>query len=100
MTTRTNVTVEHDAPKHRFVANVAGGQAELVYSQPDPKTIDLQHTSVPAEARGQHVAEALASTAFAYARQAGLRVIPTCPFVRQWLLRHPEQRDVILSGRG
>jgi predicted GNAT family acetyltransferase len=94
------VTVVNDVARSRFAATVKGGEAKLLYARPDPKTIDLQHTEVPSEARGHHVAESLAAAAFAYARQSGLKVIPTCPFVRQWLLRHPEERDLVVSGRG
>jgi predicted GNAT family acetyltransferase len=30
-------------------------------------------------------------------RQRGLRLIPICPYVRSWLERHPEQRDLVAA---
>jgi predicted GNAT family acetyltransferase len=87
--------VEHRPQERRFVAEVGSGQAELTYTLPARGVIDLQHTAVPEGARGHGVAEALARAAFDYARANGLRVIPTCPFVRSWLTRHPEERDLI-----
>jgi predicted GNAT family acetyltransferase len=89
------MTVEHRPDEHRFVVQLDGGDAELTYTRPDAKTIDLRHTGVPKSGRGHGVADALAAAAFAYARAEGLRVIPTCPFVQGWLGRHPEGRDLI-----
>jgi len=34
--------------------------------------------------------------AFEYARSNGLRVILTCPFLRRWILSHPDQRDIVV----
>jgi uncharacterized protein len=89
------MTVEHRPGEHRFVVRLDDGEGELTYTRPDPKTIDLQHTRVPQSGRGQGVADALATAAFAYARAEGLRVIPTCPFVRAWLARHAEVGDLL-----
>jgi hypothetical protein len=87
--------VEHDEPGSRFVVHVDGDVAELAYTIVGPKLIDLQHTYVPASARGQGVAEALAEAAFEYARDQGYRVVPSCPFVRMWLRRHKEQATLV-----
>jgi predicted GNAT family acetyltransferase len=87
--------IEHRPQEQRFVAEFASGEAELRYALPTPGVIDLQHTAVPEGERGHGVAEALARAAFDYARAHKLRVIPTCPFVRSWLTRHPEEKDLI-----
>jgi uncharacterized protein len=91
----SGMTVEHDETRHRFVVHLNGSDAELIYARPDADTMDLQHTGVPAGERGHGVAAALAAAAFDYARRHGLRVVPTCPFVRVWLERHPDQRDIV-----
>jgi uncharacterized protein len=87
--------VEHDEAGSRFVVHVDDAEAELAYTIVGPKLIDLQHTYVPASARGKGVAEALAEAAFEYARERGYRVVPTCPFVRMWLRRHKEQAALV-----
>jgi uncharacterized protein len=87
--------VEHDEAHHRFVLRLPGGDAELDYERPDRDTINLRHTEVPESDRGHGAAALLASAAFTYARSQGLRVIPTCRFVRAWLDRHPAERDII-----
>ena len=84
------MTVEHDEKENRFFVSLDGDEADLVYTRIGPKLIDLQHTYVPESARGHGVADALAEAAFAYAREHGDRVVPSCPFVRVWLRRHPE----------
>jgi uncharacterized protein len=87
--------VQHDPDRHRFFVEVTGGPAELTYRGPDEKTVEFVHTGVPEAAAGQGVAGKLAQAAFAWARKEGLRVVPTCPYVRKWLERHPEERDLV-----
>jgi predicted GNAT family acetyltransferase len=87
--------VEHDERESRFFVHFDDEDAELAYSRAGPRLIDLQHTYVPESARGHGVAEALAEAAFAYARENGYRVIPTCPFVRSWLRHHPEEAALV-----
>jgi uncharacterized protein len=87
--------VEHREKAHRFLVQTDVGSAYLRYERPDERTIDLKHTVVPEAAEGRGVGSALARAAFDYARAQGLRVVVTCPFVTQWVKRHPEVRDVL-----
>ena len=87
--------VEHDESGNRFFVCVGDEDAELAYALPGRGLLDLQHTYVPESGRGQGIAEALAIAAFEYARQHGLRVIPSCPFVRKWLETHPEEASLV-----
>ena len=89
------VQVEHREKAHRFTVETDVGTAFLKYARPDERTIELQHTVVPEAAEGRGVGGALARAAFDYARAQGLRVAVTCPFVTQWVKRHPEVRDVL-----
>ena len=85
----TDVTVRHEPSASRWVADVAGGEAELRYEATDG-ALDLQHTLVPPEARGRRVADALVRAAVAHAEATGVRLIPTCPYVAAWASRHPD----------
>ena len=89
------MNVEHDERGGRFFVRFEDGDAELAYNRVGPKLIDIHHTFVPASARGHHVAEAMAEAAFRHAREHGWRVVPTCPFVRRWLMRHPEEVKLV-----
>ena len=86
------MTIQHDAQAHRFVLPLADGEAELVYGYFNEEILDLQHTEIPASGHGQGVGDALVRAALTYAREHGLRVIATCPYVQAWLKRHPEER--------
>jgi predicted GNAT family acetyltransferase len=89
------VNVEHDAAGHRFTVREEEGNGELVYVPTPPNLFDLVHTEVDPALRGRGVGEALAEAAFAYARERGARVIPSCRFVKKWLEKNPDQRDVV-----
>jgi uncharacterized protein len=89
------VNVEHRESESRFVVRFSDGDAELEYARVGPRLIDLRHTYVPKSARGHGVAEALAQAAFEYAREQGLRAVPTCPFVRRWLAGHPDEMKLV-----
>jgi len=74
------------------MVTLADGDAELLYGMFGDDVIDLQHTEVPPSGKGQGVGDALVRAALAYARERGLRVMATCPYVQAWLRRHPEER--------
>lgn len=86
------VPVRHDAGGSRFVVDLPDGQAELIYGEFTEDVLDLQHTEVPQSGRGQGVGDALVRAALRYARERGAHVMATCPYVRAWLQRHPDER--------
>jgi hypothetical protein len=90
--------VQHEPQRHRFSLEVAGGTAELVYRPLSDGIVELVHTGVPEAAAGQGIAGQLAQAAFDWARFTGTRLVVTCPYVRRWLERHPEQRDLVQTG--
>ncbi|HEU4680307.1 MAG TPA: GNAT family N-acetyltransferase [Gemmatimonadales bacterium] len=91
--------VEHDTQAHRFVAQVSSGTAVLAYAAAGPGLIELYSTFVPAPDRGRGVGGRLVEAALGYAREQGMRVIPTCQYVAQWIGEHPENAD-LLAMRG
>lgn len=86
--------IEHDAAAHRFVDHLAEGDAYLSYTSANG-ALDLQHTVVPEAARGRGVGESLVQAAMAHAREQGVQVIPSCPFVQSWLDEHPDAQDLV-----
>ena len=92
------VNVQHRPADHRFVAHVDGGEAVLAYQPLSGGTLDLQHTEVPEQARGEGVGDALVRAAITYARQEGVRLVPTCPYVAAWVRRHPDQQGVFVDA--
>jgi predicted GNAT family acetyltransferase len=90
--TRPDVPVRHDPDHSRFVVPLTDGDAELIYAPFSDDVLDLQNTEVPPSGQGRGIGEALVRAALAYAREHGMRVMATCPYVRAWLRKHPEER--------
>ena len=65
------MVVHHEPEDQRFVAEVPGGTAELLYSMFGDGVLNLEHTEVPPAARGLHVGDALIRAALASAREQG-----------------------------
>jgi uncharacterized protein len=89
-----NAAVGNNRAQYRFETTVGGKTAFLDYRL-EHRTIVLLHTEVPEELGGHGLGAALADAAFEFARGEGLRVIPLCPYVREYVRRHPEYADII-----
>jgi len=89
-------TVIDDSFGHRFIIELDGHVAELVYRL-DRKQLTLVHTGVPDELRGRRLAARLVAAAFERAAAEGLTVVPLCPYVRSWLQDHPEAAASVRS---
>jgi predicted GNAT family acetyltransferase len=87
--------IHHEPAAHRFLARTAGAEAVLEYATVDAKTLDYHHTFVPPALRGSGIASQLAEYALRYARDNGLKVRPTCPFVARYLQKHPEFQPLV-----
>lgn len=88
------IAVTNNADRRRFEVALEGGVAFAEYEL-EPGRIILPHTVVPPAFEGKGVAGALARHAFGYARENGLRVVPTCPFMAAWVKKHPEAQDIV-----
>ena len=57
--------------------------------------IMFPHTLVPEALEGRGLAKAMAEEALAYARERGLKVMPTCTFFAGYIAKHPEHHDLV-----
>ena len=87
-----NPAIEHRPG--RFVLQVDGDEAELVYERRGD-VLDITHTYTPPALRGREIAARLTEAAFAFARKHGLHVVPTCSYTALWVERHPEAQDIV-----
>ena len=87
------IHVEHEPG--RFFAGIEAVEAEVVYERRGD-VLDVQHTYTPPALRGRVIAARLTEAVFAYARAERLRVIPTCPYTRRWVARHPEVASLLV----
>jgi predicted GNAT family acetyltransferase len=96
MTERANVTVSDNPGKGRYEAlteaGVVAGFAQ--YAHRDGHIV-FTHTEVDEAFEGQGVGSALARGALDHARQAGKPVVVECPFIKDFVERHPEYQDLL-----
>ncbi|MER2092930.1 MAG: GNAT family N-acetyltransferase [Saccharopolyspora rectivirgula] len=55
----------------------------------------LTHTVVDDAHRGQGLAAQLARAALDAARERGLRVVPECSYIADYVAKHPEYADLV-----
>jgi predicted GNAT family acetyltransferase len=90
-----DVEIRHDEAQGKFFAETPGGEARLVYSRLDERTLDFRSTYVPPAARGRGLGALLVLRGLAYARDHGYMVVPTCPFVADVVAAEPGYRDLL-----
>jgi predicted GNAT family acetyltransferase len=78
----------------RFELHASGVMAFMNYRLGDG-VITLDHTETPPQARGRGLASQLTAAVFEIARARGLKVVPHCLFVRAYLAKHSEFRDLL-----
>ncbi len=91
------MTIHHDPANQEFTAGAPDDPAELAYSLPQEGVIDFTHTFVPEAQRGQGLAEELARTGLAYARQQHLQVRTSCKFMRAFVQRNNKEYQDIMA---
>jgi predicted GNAT family acetyltransferase len=90
------ISVSHDPSAGVFEIRTDEGTALLRYAHQDGK-LNLLHTEVPEALEGRGYGAALAKAALDYAESLGMKIIPTCPFVRKYIERHPERAALVAT---
>ncbi|OBI61405.1 acetyltransferase [Mycolicibacterium fortuitum] len=86
----TSVTEHPD----RFTIDVDGKTVGLAdYHDGDGRRI-FPHTEVEPQYRGRGLATILIAEALRSTRAAGLRIVPTCWMVAEYIDKHPEYADI------
>jgi predicted GNAT family acetyltransferase len=91
-------TLSDNEELHRYEMSLDGVTAHLRYKRM-PGVIELVHTQVPDALQGRGIGSALVKAVLDRVRADGLRVVPTCPFVRRVIETHPEYADMIEESR-
>jgi predicted GNAT family acetyltransferase len=79
---------------HRFELMVEGHLAAAYYKV-EGNFITFIHTEVPPELGGKGVGSRLVQGALDQVGAAGRKMIPVCPFVKAWIGKHPEYKDLL-----
>ena len=87
-----------DNPRaRRYEIRADGELAGFVTYRERPETIELVHTKVEDRFEGHGIGSKLVTFALDDIRSRGLRLIPTCPFVKAFVERHPEYQDLVAT---
>jgi predicted GNAT family acetyltransferase len=73
------------------------GQVAYLQYRLTPDVLELIHTEVPAKLAGKGIGSQLAEKALRWAREHKLKVNIVCPFVKEYVAKHPEYSDLILK---
>jgi predicted GNAT family acetyltransferase len=86
--------VRDNRAEQEFELEVDGKRAIAAYQREDG-VITFTHTKVPHALEGRGIGSRLIRFALDAARDEGLKVVPQCPFVKAYIERHPEYRDLL-----
>ena len=93
----TRPVITDASERERYEAHVDGEFAGVLEYRVKRGRIALIHTEVLPAHQGRGVASALARFALDDARRRELRVIAICPYVQDYLTRHPEEDDIVVG---
>jgi predicted GNAT family acetyltransferase len=89
--TELSITREMDAHRGRYVARIAGSdaEAELTFLR-DGNVFVADHSGTPVALRGRGIATKLVERMAADARSEGFKIRPLCPFVVALFSQRPD----------
>jgi uncharacterized protein len=90
--------VVNDAEHHRYVIRHDGEVAGFVeYRMAAPDRIVLTHTEIDERFEGHGLGSTLATRVLDDIRVQGWQVVPRCPFMAEYIRRHPQYADLTLA---
>ena len=87
--------IQHDQAHHRFLAVHEDRESRLDYEPVGEKTLNFRSTFVPEELRGRGIGGRIVRHALEYARDHGFRVVPTCWFVKDFIVANPRFQALV-----
>ena len=90
--------ITHNADQKRYEIRLDGELAGFAAYEPAGSgSIALTHTEIDPAFEGKGLGGALARGLLDDLRVEGRTVIPVCPFIKGWIGRHPDYRDVVAA---
>ncbi len=93
-----HLIIEQLTGQGRFRLSLDGEEAVVLDYVEGVGVWDVVHTYSDPRFRGTGVASQLVRHVFDQARAAGVRIIPSCPYIPVWVSRHPGEEDLIVPG--
>jgi predicted GNAT family acetyltransferase len=92
----SKVEVVHNPTQKRFEVQL-GDQLAMVKYILGSTEIIFTHTEVPEAFEGHGIAGKLAKTAVEYAKTHGMRIRAMCPYIAEYIKRHPEYQPITVG---
>jgi predicted GNAT family acetyltransferase/glutaredoxin len=96
----TETEVVDNSEESRYELRLAGRLIGLAAYRRRNGRIVFTHTEVDEASEGRGFGSRLAAGALESARQAGLDVVPLCPFIAHYIERHPEYEQLLAADYG
>lgn len=84
----------------RYEFHIDGHTARVEYILTKDNKIYLTHTEVPRELEGKGIASALVKKVLSEVKNSGRKLVPLCPYVAQYMKKHPEWNELVAPGFG
>ena len=94
-----NIALVKNISKSRFEMLVDTHYAFIMYEMLDEDTINLYHTEVDSALEGKGVGRIIVLKTLEYCKKHKLKVLPSCPFIAKFILKHPEWQDVVIERK-
>jgi len=89
-----NAEVVNNQESQRYEIRRDGQILGFTAYQMARRLIVFTHTEIEPAVEGQGMGSKLVRAALDDVRSQGLEVLPICPFVQQWMARHPDYLDL------
>lgn len=92
-----NISVTDNPPELRYELHVDGELAGQIRYRRRPGAVVLVHTDIDPRFEGHGLGSRLVRGSLDDLRARGLALVPLCPFVAEFLRRHPEYADLVTT---
>jgi uncharacterized protein len=89
------INLAHHPATHRYVIDADGHRAGFLSYRLNGDQVALLHTEIDPAVERHGLGSQLVAYALDDARERGLAVLPHCPFVRHYIVTHPEYRELV-----
>ncbi|CAM3408954.1 N-acetyltransferase domain-containing protein [Deinococcus saxicola] len=89
------ITFRDNEAAQQYEIHMNGELAGHAEYRPLEKARELPHTELKDQFEGQGLGSRLVQFALDDLRARGLKVVPTCPFVADYIGKHPEYQDLV-----
>lgn len=96
---QSQAQVADNVEASRFEITVDGAIAGFAVYRLNGPAISFTHTEIDPAFEGRGLGSTLVGAALDAARDAGLSVLPFCPFVQRYITRHPEYLDLVAADQ-